>query len=69
VLLVPGTIELITAPGYGAVHLVAFFIRELSIGAAAGIAVGWVAAPALERVSNLSAGVVMVGTFATAAAS
>jgi potassium/hydrogen antiporter len=50
VLLVLGFIEWIQQPGYGILDMTGLFVREIGIGVAVGLAVGWGAVQALRRV-------------------
>jgi potassium/hydrogen antiporter len=50
VLLVVGLINWIQLPDYGIGEMAVLFVRELAIGLAAGLAVGWLAAHGLRRV-------------------
>jgi potassium/hydrogen antiporter len=67
VLLVVALVELIQTPGYGAVDGTVFFVRELVIGALAGVAVGVAAASLLRRLSGAPSGLLLVSSAATAA--
>jgi len=50
VLLVIGFIDWIQKPGYGVMDMLALLLRELGVGLAVGLAVGWLALQALRRV-------------------
>jgi potassium/hydrogen antiporter len=67
VLLVIGFIDWIQEPGYGAGDMAILFVLELGVGAAAGIAVGWLAVQGLQRTRLDSTGLYPVASLATAA--
>lgn len=67
VLLVLGFMDWIQKPGYGVGDMVLLFARQLGIGLAIGMAVGWLAVRALERTRLASAGLYPVSSLATAA--
>jgi cell volume regulation protein A len=67
VLLVIGFIEWIEQPSYGALDMLLLFVRQLGIGAVAGLLVGWLAVQGLRRVRLDTAGLYPVATLATAA--
>jgi potassium/hydrogen antiporter len=67
VLLVVGFIEWIKEPDYGAADMALLFLLELGIGAAVGLAVGWLAVAGLRRARLDTAGLYPVATLATAA--
>jgi potassium/hydrogen antiporter len=67
VLLVVGFIEWIEQDDYGIADMVLLFVLELGIGAAVGIAVGWLAAEGLRRTRLDTAGLYPVATLATVA--
>ncbi|MBI5104505.1 MAG: potassium/proton antiporter [Solirubrobacterales bacterium] len=69
VLLVLGSIELLLDPAYGAADFAWLFVRQIAIGAAAGIAVGTLAAWTLRRARLASGGLYPVATLATVALS
>jgi cell volume regulation protein A len=66
VLLVVGFIEWIQQPDYGVLDMALLFVREMGIGAVVGIAVGWLAVPALRNARLASPGLYPVATLATA---
>jgi potassium/hydrogen antiporter len=66
VLLVIGFIEWIEDPEYGLLDLFALFATEMGIGAAVGIAVGWLATQALRNSRLATTGLYPVATLATA---
>ncbi len=67
VLLVVGFVEWIQDDTFGAADMALLFVLELGIGAAAGVAVGWLAVQGLRRVRFETAGLYPVATLATAA--
>ena len=67
VLLVLGFIDLLTKPGYGAGDLLVLLIRELGIGLAAGVLVGWLAVYGLRRTRLATAGLYPVASLMVAA--
>jgi cell volume regulation protein A len=67
VLLVIGFIDWIQKPDYGAGDMAILFAEEMLIGAAIGIAVGWLAVKALQRTRLESTGLYPVASLATAA--
>ena len=67
VLLVVGFIEWIEDESYGLADMALLFVLELGIGAAVGIAVGWLAAEGLRRTRLDTAGLYPVATLATVA--
>jgi cell volume regulation protein A len=67
VLFVVSLIELITEPATGAADVVWLLLRELTIGLAAGFAVGLLAIPMFRRLRLASAGLYPVATLGTAA--
>jgi cell volume regulation protein A len=68
VLLVVGFVEWIVGDtGFGAADMVLLFVLELGIGAAAGLAVGWLAVEGLRRTRLDTGGLYPVATLATAA--
>ncbi len=69
VLLVVGLINWIQLPDYGLADMVLLFLRELGIGLAVGVAVGWLAVEGLRRTRlTIEAGYV-IGTVGVAAVS
>jgi cell volume regulation protein A len=68
-LLVIGFGEWIVDPTYGAPDMLLSFVVKLSLGAALGIAVGWIARRAIERVELPTQGLYPVATLAMAALS
>jgi cell volume regulation protein A len=67
VLLVIGFIDWIQEPGYGVGDMAILFVLELGVGAAVGIAVGWLAVQGLQRTRLDSTGLYPVASLATAA--
>ena len=67
ILLVIGFIDWIRKPDYGAADMVWLFVQEIAVGAAVGVAVGWLAVRGLQRVRIDTAGLYPVATLATAA--
>ena len=67
VLLVIGFIEWIKRPDYGVADMLLLFVQQLGIGAAAGIAVGWVAVQAFRRARLATAGLYPVASLAVVA--
>src|SRR5919108_6435604 len=67
VLLVIGFIDWIEQPDYGALDMLLLFVRQLGIGALAGLVVGWLAVQGLGRVRLDTAGLYPVATLAIAA--
>jgi potassium/hydrogen antiporter len=67
VLLVVGFVDWIQEDDFGAADMALLFVLELGIGAAAGLAVGWLAVQGLRRVRLDTAGLYPVATLATAA--
>ena len=65
VLLVIGFIDWLQRPGYDALDLLGLFARQLGIGLAAGVVVGWVAVQALRRARLATAGLYPVATLGT----
>jgi cell volume regulation protein A len=66
VLLVVGFIEWIQHDDYGVVDLLGLFALEMGIGAAVGLAVGWLAVRGLRNARLASPGLYPVATLATA---
>jgi len=67
VLLVVGLIDWIQLPDYGLADMLLLFIRELGIGLAVGVAVGWLAVQALRRARLGSEAGYAIGTIGVAA--
>jgi potassium/hydrogen antiporter len=67
VLLVIGFIEWIQQPDYGVLDMLLLFVRQLGIGALAGLLVGWLAVQGLTRARLDTVGLYPVATLATAA--
>jgi potassium/hydrogen antiporter len=67
VLLVVGFIEWIEQGDYGVADMVLLFVLELGIGAAVGVAVGWLATEGLRRTRLDTPGLYPVATLATVA--
>jgi cell volume regulation protein A len=67
VLLVLGFIERLTHPGYGLADFAWLFARQLAIGTAVGLGVGYVAAFALREARLATAGLYPVATIAAVA--
>ena len=67
VLLVLTFIELIGRPDYAALDIALFFLRELALGAAIGVGVGFLAVQGLRRLRSGPAGISLVASFAAAA--
>ena len=67
VLLVIGFIDWIQKPDYGLADMALLFAGEVAIGAAIGIAVGWLAVQGLQRTRLDSTGLYPVASLATAA--
>src|SRR5215204_7328556 len=66
VLLVIGFIEWIEQPDYGVLDMAGLFVREMGIGAAVGVGVGWLAVRALRNTRLASPGLYPVATLSTA---
>ncbi|MEA2157306.1 MAG: potassium/hydrogen antiporter [Solirubrobacteraceae bacterium] len=67
VLLVLGFIAWIQRPGYGVDDMAVLFVQQLGIGAAAGLAVGWLAVQAFRRARLATAGLYPVASLAVVA--
>jgi cell volume regulation protein A len=67
VLLVIGFIDWIQQPDYGLGDMVLLLIRQLGIGVAIGVAVGWLSVRAFQRAQLNTAGLYPVASLATAA--
>lgn len=65
-LLVVGFIEWIQEPGYGAADMVGLLALKLAVGAAVGLALGWLAVRALSAVRLPTDGIYPVATIAIA---
>jgi cell volume regulation protein A len=65
-LLVIGFIEWIQQPGFGLADMVGLLALKLAIGAAVGLALGWLATSALDRVRLPTDGIYPVATIAIA---
>jgi len=68
-LLVIGFGEWIADPSYGATDMALSFVVKLTLGAALGLAIGWIARRAVARVDLPTQGLYPVATLATAAIS
>jgi potassium/hydrogen antiporter len=66
VLLVIGFIEWIQQENYGVLDMALLFVREMGIGAATGLAVGWLAVQGLRNARLASPGLYPVATLAAA---
>jgi cell volume regulation protein A len=67
VLLVLGFIDWLQQPGYGLADMAVLFVSELGIGAAVGLAVGWLSVAGFRRARLESAGLYPVASLASAA--
>jgi cell volume regulation protein A len=67
VLLVLGFIDWIEKPGYGLPDMIGLFASQLAIGAALGLAVGWLAAQFFRRARLTSVGLYPVASLTAAA--
>jgi cell volume regulation protein A len=67
VLLVLGFIDWIQLPDYGLLNMAGLFAKELSIGIAFGLAVGWIGVTVLMRVRLASSGLYPVASLTIAA--
>jgi len=67
VLLVLGFMDWIQKPGYGVPDMVLLFVRQLGIGLAAGLVIGWLAVRGLQRTRLASTGLYPVASLAAAA--
>jgi potassium/hydrogen antiporter len=67
VLLVIALIEFIVQPGYGAGDVLVLLVRQLGIGLAVGVAVGWLAVQGFRRAQLATGGLYPVASLATAA--
>ena len=68
-LLVVGFADWISDPSYGAPDMLLAFVVKLTLGAALGVGIGWLARRAIERVELPTQGLYPVATIATAALS
>ena len=66
-LLVIGFIEWIQEPGFGLADMAGLLVLKLALGAAIGVALGWAAVKALDRIQLPSDGIYPVATIAIAA--
>lgn len=69
VVLVIGFIDAIQKPDYGALDMVWLGVTELAIGAVVGLAIGWLASMAFQRVNFPTTGLYPVASIAAAALS
>lgn len=67
VLLVIGFMDWIQQPGYGVGDMAVLFVREIAIGLAVGLAVGWLTVRGLQRTRLASTGLYPVASLAAAA--
>jgi cell volume regulation protein A len=67
VLLVIGFIDWIQGPSYGILDMAGLFLRQLGIGLAVGVAVGWLGVQGLRRARLGTAGAYPLGTIGIAA--
>jgi cell volume regulation protein A len=67
VLLVLGFIEWIRRPDYGVAEMAVLFVRQLGIGVAVAVAVGWLAVEGFKRARLATAGLYPVASLATLA--
>jgi cell volume regulation protein A len=67
VLLVVGLIDWIQSPGYGVADMTLLFLKELGIGLAVGLAVGWLAVQGLRRIRLGTEAGYVIGTLGVAA--
>jgi cell volume regulation protein A len=67
VLLVIGFIDWIQGPSYGVFDMALLFLRQLGIGLAVGVAVGWLGVQGLRRARLVTAGAYPLGTVGIAA--
>src|SRR6059058_6083503 len=67
VLLVLGFMDWIQKPGYGVPDMLLLLARQLGIGLAVGIVIGWLAVRGLQRTRLASTGLYPVASLATAA--
>jgi potassium/hydrogen antiporter len=69
ILLVVGLIDWIQLPDYGFGDMAWLFVKQLAIGLAVGVAVGWIAVQGLRRAWLGSEAAYVIGTIGTAAVS
>ena len=67
ILLVLGFIDWIQKPDYGLADMLGLLASEIAVGAAAGLAIGWLAVQAFERVRLATPGLYPVASIATGA--
>src|SRR3954452_4721187 len=67
VLLVLGFMDWIQKPGYGVPDMALLFVRQLGIGLAVGLVIGWLAVRGLQRTRLASTGLYPVASLAAAA--
>jgi cell volume regulation protein A len=67
VLLVLGFIDWIQKPGYGLLDMALLFVRQLGIGLAVGLAIGWLSVKAFNRLRLASTGLYPVASICIAA--
>ncbi len=67
VLLVVGFVDWIRLPDYGVLDMLGLFAKQLGIGAVIGLAVGWLAVQAFQRLPLPTPGLYPVASIATAA--
>jgi cell volume regulation protein A len=67
VLLVLGFIDWIEDPGYGVLDMLGLFVRQVAIGAAVGLAVGWLAVRAFQHARPGTPGLYPVASVTAAA--
>ncbi|HXD57880.1 MAG TPA: potassium/proton antiporter [Thermoleophilaceae bacterium] len=67
VLLVIGFIDWIQKPDYGLLDMALLFVRQLGIGLAVGLAIGWLSTRVLSRLQLASTGLYPVASICTAA--
>ena len=67
VLLVVGFIDLITKPSFGAGSIALLFFEELAVGAAVGLAVGWLGVHSMRRARSAPEGLQLVASATTLA--
>jgi cell volume regulation protein A len=67
ILLVIGFIEWIKQPNYGVLDMAVLFVEEMAIGAAVGLAIGFIGVRGIRAVGNVTSGLYPVASVATAA--